>query len=59
MKNWFNAHNYEYIETENGTYFWQTAISTGELTPDGKIIWHDKKLFNKVKKHLKKNKKEK
>lgn len=52
MEKWFKAHGFPYIETENGTYFWQTAISTGELTTDGKIIWHDKKLFNKVKKHL-------
>jgi hypothetical protein len=52
MDNWFKAHKYPWIKTKNGTYYWETFIQTGELTPEGKIIWHEKELFSKVKKEL-------
>ena len=50
MKKWFKAHNFPYIKTKNGTYFWQTQVATGELTPKGKIFWHDKNFFKKIQK---------
>lgn len=48
MDRWFNAHNFPYIKMEDGTYFWQTNVATGEITPEGKIIWHEKNLFEKI-----------
>lgn len=56
MDNWFKAHKYNWIKTKNGTYYWEAFIQgdfqTGELTPEGKIIWHEKKLFSEIKKEL-------
>lgn len=49
---WFEAHGFPYIKTENGTYFWQTNATTGHLTPKGRIIWHNRNFFNKIKKLL-------
>lgn len=48
MEKWFKSHNYPYIKTKNGTYFWQTKVATGEMTPTGAIIWHEKTFFNDV-----------
>jgi len=48
MEKWFEAHGFPYIKKEDGTYFWQTAVATGEMTPEGKINWHDKNYFKKI-----------
>ena len=52
MEKWFNAHKFPYIKMENGTYFWQTSIATGEITSEGKIIWHEKNFFEKIQKPI-------
>lgn len=52
MEKWFKSHNYPYIKTKNGTYFWQTKVATGEMTPTGAIVWHEKTFFNKVNKNV-------
>lgn len=54
MEKWFNAHKFPFIKTEDGTYFWQTNVATGEMTPfpEEKIIWHEKEFFEKVRKSL-------
>lgn len=44
MEAWFNAHNYPYVKIGN-TYYWQTAVATGELREDGEIWWHDRELY--------------
>lgn len=51
MERWFEAHKFPYIKMENGTYFWQTAVATGEMMPEGKINWHDKNYFEKISKN--------
>lgn len=45
MENWFKVHKFPFIKMEDGTYFWQTKVATGELTPDGRFIWHEKNFF--------------
>lgn len=52
MEKWFEAHKFPYIKKEDGTYFWQTAVATGEINPDGTIIWHKKNFFEKILKTL-------
>lgn len=52
MEKWFEAHGFPYIKREDGTYFWQTAVDTGEMTPEGKINWYNKNYFEKIKKVL-------
>ena len=52
MEKWFKNHNFPYIKTEDGSYFWQTNVATGEITPNGEIVWHEKSFFEKVKKTI-------
>ena len=52
MEKWFKNHNFPYIKTEDGSYFWQTNVATGEMTPNGEIVWHEKSFFEEVKKLL-------
>ena len=48
MEKWFEAHNFKYVKMEDGSYFWQTNVATGEVTANGKIVWHEKNFFEKV-----------
>ena len=52
MEKWFKNHNFPYIKTKDGSYFWQTNVATGEMTPSGEIVWHEKSFFEKVKKTI-------
>lgn len=52
MEKWFKAHGFKYIKLEDGSCFWQTEVATGEVTADGKIVWHEKNFFEKVQKML-------
>lgn len=48
MEKWFEAHNFKYVKMEDGSYFWQTNVATGEVTANGEIVWHEKNFFEKV-----------
>lgn len=48
MEKWFEAHKFPYIKLEDGAYYWQTNVTTGEITSEGRIIWHEKDFFEKV-----------
>ena len=52
MEKWFKNHNFPYIKTEDGSYFWQTNVATGEMTSDGEIVWHEQSFFEEIKKTI-------
>ena len=52
VEKWFKSHDFPYVRTEDGTYYWQTAISTGEMDCNGNITWHEKYFFEVIKKKL-------
>lgn len=55
MDTWFEKHGFPYIKTEDGTYYWQTNVATGEYTAEKKYIWHEREYFDIVKKEEEEN----
>lgn len=45
---WCEAHNFPWI-IYNDSLYWQTNVTTGELTKEKEFIWHEYNYFNEIK----------